>query len=183
MNNIKCSGSEVVLFSSWCLCEMIWQNRCYRNNAFLCLPSQMINVLGSSQDFLPNADSANRRNGSFRWPPVTEGIKVSWTAFLLCHECSKGALVEGCVLPRPWPWVKAHRLCCSGVCSFFLKPEGAPQDGQRWQSEEHQCHQPPHWNLSPALEVPERRSYENITYTRIFYSRNSKGAKQENMKI
>lgn len=32
-------------------------------------------------------------------------------------------------------------------------------------SEEHQCHQPPHWNLSPALRSSERRSYENITYT------------------
>ena len=75
MNSIKCSDSEVVLSSSWCLCEMIWQNRCYRNNAFLCLPSQMINVLGSSQDFLPNADSANRRNGSFRCSPVTGNKK------------------------------------------------------------------------------------------------------------
>ena len=153
MNNIKCSDSEVVLFSSWCLCEMIWQNRCYRNNAFLCLPSQMINVLGSSQHFLPNADSANRRNGSFRCSPVTEGIKSFLDCLPSVSWMLKGALVKGCVLPRPWPWLKAHRLCCSGVCSFFPKPEGAPEDGQRWQSEEHQCHQPPHWNFSPALEV------------------------------
>lgn len=124
MNNIKCSDSEVVLSSSWCLCEMIWQNGCCRNNAFLCLPSQMINVLGSSQDFLPNADSANRRNGGFRCSLVTEGIKSPRLALLLCYECrevflgraalclhlSLGCVAQGSIWPLPGAQGAAQRL-------------------------------------------------------------------------
>lgn len=100
MNSIKCSDSDVVLFSSWCLCEMIWQSRCCRNNAFLCLPSPVMNVLGSSRDFLPNADSANRRSGGFRGAPETEGIKRSSgsPAFCVMHT---------------------ERCSCEGLCSAF----------------------------------------------------------------
>lgn len=79
---------------------MIWQSRCCRNNAFLCLPSPMMNVLGSSRDFLPNADSANRRSGGFRGSPETEGIKGSSgsPAFCVMHT---------------------ERCSCEGLCSAF----------------------------------------------------------------
>lgn len=100
MNSIKCSDSDVVLFSSWCLCEMIWQSRCCRNNAFLCLPSPVMNVLGSSRDFLPNADSANRRSGGFRGAPETEGIKRSSGSPASCA-------------------MHTERCSCEGLCSAF----------------------------------------------------------------
>lgn len=121
MNNIKCCDSEVVFFSSWCLCEMIWQNRCCRNNAFLCLPSQMINVLGSSQDFLPNADSANRRNGSLRCSHVTEGIKSFSDCLSSVSWMLRGAFIKGCVLPWPWSWLKPQAVL---LWCFQLPPQG-----------------------------------------------------------
>lgn len=145
MNNIKCSDSEVVLSFSWCWCEMIWQNRCCRNNAFLCLPSQMINVLGLSQDFLPNADSANRRNGSFRRPLVTEERK--WFSGLpsFCVMNAERCSWEG--LSSASTLVLAKATGC--VAQIFLataSSQGGPRG--RGQSEEHQRYQSPCWNLS-----------------------------------
>lgn len=70
-----------------------------------------------------------------------------------CVMSAQRCSCEGCVLPRPWPWVKAHRLCCSGVCSFFLKPEEPHRMVRGGRVKNISAHQPPHWNLSPALEV------------------------------
>lgn len=150
MNNITCSDIEVVLFSSWCLCEMIWQNRCCRNNAFLCLPSQMINVLGSSQDFLPNADSANRRNGSFRCSPETEGLKsvsgLSSFCVMKTERCSYEGLCSALALVSP----KATG-CVAQILGLLLLARGRLR-GQGLQSKEHQ-HQQPYWNLTLTLRV------------------------------
>lgn len=134
MNSIKCSDSDVVLFSSWCLCEMIWQSRCCRNNAFLCLPSPMMNVLGSSRDFLPNADSANRRSGGFRCSPETEGIKRSSgsPAFCVMHteRCSCEGLCSAFsrVLAKATDWVAQVSLAMAPSPAGQRGGDGCPED-------------------------------------------------------
>lgn len=100
MSSIKCPDSEIVLFCCWCLCEMIWQNRCCRNNAFLCLPSQVINVLGSPRDFLPNADSANRRSGKTHMFSCDRGRQSFLGLPFFCDTDAQRRSLEGCVLPR-----------------------------------------------------------------------------------
>lgn len=148
---------------------MIWQNRCCRNNAFLCLPSQMINVLGSSQDFLPNADSANRRNGSFRCSPETEGRRSFAGSPAFCVMSTKRCLCTG--------------LCCAGVLlvagatgsvALVFQARGWPR-GQRWLSEERQHHRPPGWNLPLTLRssVPEGISLKTQHLTSLLCCRNA----------
>lgn len=100
MSSIKCPDSEIVLFFCWCLCEMSWQNGCCRNNAFLCLPSQVINVLSSQRDFLPSADSANRRSEKTHTFSCDRGRQSFLGLPFFCDTNAQRRSLSVCVLLR-----------------------------------------------------------------------------------
>lgn len=149
MSSIKCLDSEIVLFCCWCLCEMIWQNRCYRNNAFLCLPSTVINVLSSPRDFLPNTDSANRSRKTHMFP-CDRGRQSLLCSPSFCDTNAKRWSLKVCVLPR---------CLAKGTLGLLWWRISAPAERQRKQS--WKCE--PHHRPWVELAVPTGTSFQRGT--------------------
>lgn len=144
MSSIKCPDSEIVLFFCWCLCEMSWQNGCCRNNAFLCLPSQVINVLSSPRDFLPSADSANRRSEKTHTFSSDRGRQSFLGLPFFCDtnvtQMLRDALCRSVFYLDSW--LKAHVGCGAGI--------SAPVERQEKQKGDCEHHQIPCWNMTVA---------------------------------
>ena len=168
MSSIKCLDSEIVLSCCWCLCEMIWQNRCYRNNAFLCLPSTVINVLSSPRDFLPNPDPANRRSRKTHVFSCDRGRQHLLGLPSFCDTNTKRQSLKVCVLPR---------CLAEGTLGLQWWSSSAPaerQGKQSWEGEHHQR------AVVVGLAVPTGASFQRGTCTTVLESSGTEGLRGKN---